>query len=236
MNRRSLKVLQFSAFVAFGVVSYMVLAANVPCHLVPSGTTCNGTPGNDLITYLSGFNTNATTIINGLAGNDRIIIDLRLTTTLTINGGDGNDLIIDSEADNTLSGGSGNDHLVGNGGADKIDGGPGNDIIDGGPGTDTGAGTGTGTDNPVSGGGGNDTFILRRGDAGGKTEKIRCTMNATDRSIIRLIGFSALDLSAQGLRPGRLPTDATFEIRDGGTASEKFEISTGPGICFLTTR
>lgn len=235
MNRRSLKVLQFSAFVAFGVVSYMVLAANVPCHLVTSGATCNGTDGNDLIKYLSGFNTNATTI-NGLAGNDRIIIDLRLTTKLTIDGGDGNDLIIDSEADNTLRGGSGNDHLVGNGGADKIDGGPGNDIIDGGPGIDTGAGTGTGTDNPVSGGGGNDTFILRRGDAGGGTERIRCTMNATDRSIIRLIGFSALDLSAQGLRPGRLPTNATFEIRDGGTASEKFEISTGPGMCFLTTR
>jgi Ca2+-binding RTX toxin-like protein len=236
MNRRSLKVLQFSAFVAFGVVSYMVLAANVPCH--SSGTTtCNGTPGNDLITYLSGFNTNATTI-NGLAGNDRIIIDLRLTTPLTIDGGDGNDLIIDSDRKegNTLTGGSGNDHLMGNGGDDKIDGGPGNDIIDGGPGTDTGAGTGTGTDNPVSGGGGNDTFILRRGDAGGGTERIRCTMNATDRSIIRLIGFSALDLSAQGLRPGRLPTNATFEIRDGGTASEKFEISTGPGMCFLTTR
>ncbi|MEM2001823.1 MAG: hypothetical protein QXT77_04145 [Candidatus Methanomethylicaceae archaeon] len=231
MNRQALKLLGLSTLVTLGIVSYIVLAANVPCHLAPSTTTtCNGTPGNDVITYLSGFNTNVNTV-NGGAGNDRILIDFRLTQTLTINGDEGNDFIGDSEAANTLNGGPGNDRIFGNGGADRIDGGPGNDLIDGGTGTDTGTGTG----NPVSGGGGNDTFILRRGDAGGGTENIACTMNETDRGVLRLIGFSRQDLVVQGLRPGMLPQKSTVEIRDG-TTSGKFSINTGPGTCVLTTR
>lgn len=224
MNRQSLNMLGLSMLIVLGAVGYIVLAANVPCHLLPSGTTvCNGTPGNDFITYLSGFNTNVNTI-NGGAGNDRILIDFRLTTTLTIKGEVGNDFIVDSEAANTLQGDSGNDRIFGNGGADKIDGGPGNDLIDGGAGTDTG----------ISGGGGNDTFILRRGDAEG-TEKIECTKEATDRSILRLVGFSRQDLAVQSLSPGVLPRNSTIEIRDG-TTSGKFEISTGPGTCLLTAR
>lgn len=237
MSRQALKLLGLSTLVILGIVSYIVLAANVPCHLVPSKTTgttgtteCNGTSGNDVITYLWGFNTKATTI-NGGAGNDRILIDFRLGKALTINGDDGNDFIVDSEAGSILNGGSGNDRIFGNGGADKINGGPGNDLIDGGAGTDKGVDT----SDQVSGGGGNDTFILRKGDAGG-TEKIVCTVGATDRSVLRLVGFSKQDLAVQGLRPGILPRYSTVEIREDGTTSRKFEVSTGPGTCLLTTR
>jgi len=220
------KLFALSALAVLGVVSYLVLAANVPCHLLNT-QTCNGTPGNDVITYISGsgFQTKATTI-NGQAGNDRILIDFRLTATLTINGDEGNDTILDSDSGNTLRGGDGNDRIFGNGGADKIDGGPGNDLIDGGPGTDTGI-----TDAWVSGGGGNDTFILRRGHAGGGTENIRCTTNRMDRGVIRLVGFSRQDLLLQGLQPGLLPSNTVFEIRDGTTG--KFNIDTGQGRCML---
>lgn len=230
MNRQALKLLGLSALVTLGIVSYIVLAANVPCHLVLS-RICNGTADSDVLTYRSNFNTNAETL-NGLAGNDRILIDYRLTKRLTINGDDGNDLIVDSETGNTLNGGPGNDRIFGNGGADSIDGGPGNDLIDGGAGTDTGP---TRDWNPVpavSGGGGNDTFILRRGDAGG-TERIRCTEAQTDRSVLRLVGFFKQDIALQGLRPGILPRNSTVEIRDG-TTSGKFEIITGPGTCLIT--
>jgi len=218
------RLFALSALAVLGVVSYLVLAANVPCHLLNT-QTCNGTPGNDVITYISGFQTTATTI-NGQAGNDRILIDFRLTTTLTINGDEGNDTILDSDKGNSLQGGAGNDRIFGNGGADKIDGGPGNDLIDGGTGTDTGI-----TDAWVSGGGGNDTFILRRDHAGGGTENIRCTTTGTDRSVIRLVGFSRQDLLLQGLQPGLLRSNTVLEIRDG--TAGKFNIDTGPGRCML---
>jgi Ca2+-binding RTX toxin-like protein len=213
------RLFALSALAVLGVVSYLVLAANVPCHLLNT-QTCNGTPGNDVITYISGFQTTATTI-NGQAGNDRILIDFRLTATLTINGDEGNDTILDSDSGNTLRGGDGNDRIFGNGGDDYIDGGPGNDLIDGGPGRDT-----------ISGGGGNDTFILRRGDAGDETQNIViCTTTRMDRGVIRLVGFSRQDLLLQGLQPGLLPSNTVFEIRDGTTG--KFNIYTGQGRCML---
>lgn len=48
-------------------------------------------------------------------------------TTTTINGGDGNDIIIGNDLANTLRGGAGNDLLTGGGGNDSIAGGSGND-------------------------------------------------------------------------------------------------------------
>jgi Ca2+-binding RTX toxin-like protein len=45
---------------------------------------------------------------------------------LTANGGDGDDILIGSHGNDTLSGGPGDDVLIGNGGIDVLDGGPGN--------------------------------------------------------------------------------------------------------------
>ena len=50
-----------------------------------------------------------------------------VAATTTINGGDGNDIIIGNSRANTLRGGAGNDELTGAGGIDSLSGGPGND-------------------------------------------------------------------------------------------------------------
>ncbi len=222
MNKQ---LLVLSVLTMLGVVGFIALADNIACHLLPTDVkTCQGTPRNDVITYISGFNTQATTIAGG-AGNDRISIDFRLTKVLTmIDGEEDNDTIFDSSAANPLRGGPGNDRIFGNEGNDNIDGGPGNDLING------GVSSISGPNGQVSGGGGNDAFILKRGDAGGGTEKIMCTIDGRDRSVLRLVGFSKVDLSGQGLRRGALPPNTRIEIRDG---TGKFEIDTGQGICLL---
>lgn len=214
----------FSALAVLGIFGYLVLADNIPCHLLPRDTRiCNGTPSSDVITLLAGDVALATRIdtINGGAGNDRITVDYRYGQRLTINGGEGNDYIFSGNQNDTLNGDAGNDRLYGNGGNDTINGGEGNDLIVGGRGQDT-----------LIGGGGNDAFILRREDADGRREVITCTTNAFDRSLIRLIGFSRHDLSVQGLRQGPLPRSQTITISDG-TARGQFEIQTGPGLCVL---
>lgn len=214
----------FSALAALGILSYLVWAEDIPCHLLPKDTeTCDGTPSSDVITLLSGDIALATKIktINGGAGNDRIIVDYRYGQKLTINGGEGNDYIFSGNQNDTLNGDAGNDRIYGNGGNDMINGGAGNDLIVGGRGQDT-----------LIGGGGNDTFILRREDAEGKLEKITCTQDASDRSVIRLIGFSKHDLAVQGLRQGPLPKNQTITISDGTTKGQ-FEIQTGPGLCVI---
>jgi Ca2+-binding RTX toxin-like protein len=64
-----------------------------------------------------------------------------VAATTTINGGNGNDIIVGNSLANTLRGGGGNDQLTGGGGNDAIAGGTGNDTYffdtDGALGTDT---------------------------------------------------------------------------------------------------
>jgi Ca2+-binding RTX toxin-like protein len=218
------KLFALSALAVLGVVSYLMLADDIPCHLLPKDSkTCAGTSRSDNITLLAGDVALATKIdtINGDAGNDRITVDYRYGQKLTINGGEGKDSIFSGNQNDTLNGDAGNDRIYGNGGNDTINGGEGNDLIVGGRGQDT-----------LIGGGGNDTFILRREDAEGKVENITCTQNASDRGVIRLIGFSKHDLSVQGLRQGPLPQSQIVTISDG-TSKGQFEIQTGPGRCLI---
>jgi Ca2+-binding RTX toxin-like protein len=69
--------------------------------------------------------------INALAGDD--VIDATGVTAgsilLTLDGGDGDDVLIGSAGDDTLLGGAGDDILIGGAGNDLIDGGTGNNII-----------------------------------------------------------------------------------------------------------
>ena len=69
--------------------------------------------------------------VNALAGDDVIDASGRAADgpLLTLDGGEGDDVLIGGDGDDTLLGGAGDDVLLG---------GPGNDIIDGGPGDNVG--------------------------------------------------------------------------------------------------
>jgi hypothetical protein len=191
--------------------------------IITTKITIRGEDGNDVI-FDGGGNGN----LEGGDGNDRIDGD---GGTDTIRGGGGNDQLNGGIGDDTINGEDGNDRILGGPDADTINGGPGNDIIDPGPGTDGSS------SNPITGGGGNDVYIFRRGETGNGTEHIRCTTNSADRSIVRLVGFSRDDLALPSL-PARLQRDPTpsdytdiyTDIRDGAGT---FRIYHGPGDCLV---
>jgi Ca2+-binding RTX toxin-like protein len=108
----------------------------------------NGTSGNDTITLtenngvitVSGLATDVTItgfeaandriVINGLGGDDVITASGLLTPIpVTLNGGDGADVLIGGPGNDTLLGGNGDDILIGGGGQDILDGGPGGNIL-----------------------------------------------------------------------------------------------------------
>jgi uncharacterized repeat protein (TIGR03803 family) len=120
--------------------------------------TVNGTNDDDIIT-LTSDGTNVTATLNGTASQP---FPLSSTTSITVNGLAGNDLITiepsmpstlgvsvqGGPGDDTITGGPGNDILGGGAGNDSISGGPGDDSIKGGAGDDT-----------LAGGKGNDTLF-----------------------------------------------------------------------------
>jgi Ca2+-binding RTX toxin-like protein len=111
--------------------------------------TVNGTNADDLVTVtgtgpnaqvtglatavsVSGASaTNDRLTVNGLGGDD--VVDASGVTAgsipLTLNGGDGDDVLIGGAGDDVLTGGAGDDVLIGGPGNDTIDGGPGDNIV-----------------------------------------------------------------------------------------------------------
>jgi Ca2+-binding RTX toxin-like protein len=69
-------------------------------------------------------------IVNGNDGNDMIALAHHLAKNATLNGGNGNDLLIGGAGDDLLDGGAGNDRLNGGLGADVMIGGDGHDGVD----------------------------------------------------------------------------------------------------------
>jgi Ca2+-binding RTX toxin-like protein len=69
--------------------------------------------------------------VNGLGGAD--VVDASElssdSTLLTLDGGDGGDVLIGGQGNDTLLGGAGDDVLIGGPGDDTIDGGPGDDVV-----------------------------------------------------------------------------------------------------------
>jgi len=82
------------------------------------------------VSIVGGETANDRLLINTLGGEDVVeasgvaVGALRLT----LNGGEGNDVLIGSEGDDVLMGGLGDDILIGGSGNDVLDGGPGNNI------------------------------------------------------------------------------------------------------------
>ena len=97
---------------------------------------------NHVTNEIHGSITNVTTspmTVDLADGGDSITVDQQSTGPITINGGDGADVIGGGGAAGplTINGGEGNDTIYGGNGADTIDGGEGSDTIVGGGGSDT---------------------------------------------------------------------------------------------------
>ena len=85
----------------------------------------------------------------------------------TLQGTDGNDVLVGDAGDNSISGGDGDDTLSGGAGDDILNGGAGNDTLNGGGGNDT-----------LIGGGGTDTYVFAPG--AGQTTIINADDNDAD--------------------------------------------------------
>jgi Ca2+-binding RTX toxin-like protein len=143
-----------------------------------------GGDGNDLVSYSKRGNAVNVSIGNGLpddgeAGElDFVDVDVEKAT-----GGGGDDVLVGSSANNTLTGNGGADELYGGGGNDTLQAGEGADLLVGDAGNDKlfgGAGAdsldgGAGRDQ-FFGEGGNDTFI----NADGVAETVDCGVGAAD--------------------------------------------------------
>lgn len=105
------------------------------------------------------FDNNLVSHVNIYAegGNDSVAVRDSVTQTTLLDGGAGNDRIVGSLQRDTIVGGFGNDRIHGRDGNDRMDGGEGNDVVHGGSGDD-GLQGGIG-DDTINGGAGNDTIL-----------------------------------------------------------------------------
>ena len=78
---------------------------------------------------ISNFDTNDHIVINGLGGDDAIVASELTGMQLTLNGGDGADVLVGSAGDDILHGDAGDDILIGGPGLDILDQGPGNGVV-----------------------------------------------------------------------------------------------------------
>jgi Ca2+-binding RTX toxin-like protein len=75
-------------------------------------------------------------VVFGMAGNDTIVIDGRITKSVELHGGSGEDYLFGGAGRDSLFGEDGNDRLYGGKGNDKLFGGSGSDSLYGGAGND----------------------------------------------------------------------------------------------------
>ena len=149
----------------------------------------------------------------------------------TINGGDGNDVLIGGRADDVIDGGDGDDCLHGESGDDTINGGDGHDYIEGGQGDDI-VYAGAGNDR-VWGGSGEDILLGQAGDDrlyGGWHRDIIIAGEGADR----LYGQSYDDILVTGDTNWDDDEDALKTMRDlwtgGGSAYSRAQAINDEGL------
>jgi Ca2+-binding RTX toxin-like protein len=151
-TRRSAALAVVAAAAALAIPS--AAGAAVTGAVVGDSATITGEAGNDNIV----IGVTGTHLSHNLAGfHSAIDFDstldgdqmLSLTGRLTINGGDGDDVITSGPGDDTINGGAGLDTITGSGGNDRITGGPGGIVA---------------AREPIKGGAGNDVMIWNNGD------------------------------------------------------------------------
>lgn len=125
--------------------------------------TYTGTSSNDLADWTSQWLASGQTghLMLGLAGDDYLIGGSKASIGgayigTTIDGGDGDDTLVGQSGEDVVIGGTGYDFLVGGADADLLAGGIGNDTLFG----------GTGNNDRISGGTGDDTYVVYLGSDG----------------------------------------------------------------------
>jgi len=113
----------------------------------------------------------------GDAGNDTISAATTAAYADTIEGGAGDDHVTGGAGDDVLTGGDGNDTLVGNAGDDALYGRAGADRLDAGPGRDA-LPRGIGAPDTLTGGPGDDRFLLPKSPTGDTSEDAPADLNA----------------------------------------------------------
>jgi len=113
-----------TALTSFDASAVSKGAVTLTTAALANAATLKGGAGNDVINASAA--TKAVTIEGG-AGADTLTGSA--TAANTINGGDGNDIIVGGAAADTINGGAGNDTITTGGGLDMITGGAGNDTF-----------------------------------------------------------------------------------------------------------
>ncbi len=86
--------------------------------------------GLDETVTIKNFEATDKLVINGLGGDDVIgVVGGNPGMLLTLDGGDGDDVLVGGPGNDTLLGGNGDDVLIGGGGQDVLDGGPGDNVL-----------------------------------------------------------------------------------------------------------
>ncbi len=120
-------------------VDVITISEDTNLTIVRDGQTFLYSPGSVTAVNVYGGASADTVVVNsiatgttlqvlGEAGNDTLRVAAGVTAGVTLNGGDGNDLLIGGGGNDTLIGGIGNDYLNAGGGSNTIIGGVGDDV------------------------------------------------------------------------------------------------------------
>ena len=214
---------------SFTVTDAVPTSATGTCTQVdPRTVSCNSTG----ITALS---------LDGRDRDDQIVVTVPAPTTVTLIGGEGDDV---------LAGGDGVDTLNAGAGADRLDGGAGNDTLNGDSGDDRLVGA-TGAD-VLNGGTGTDTadYSARSASltisldgtandgAPGETDNAKTDVENVDGGSGNdvLIGGSANNVLAGGAGDDSLDGDAANDTLDGGTGNDDLTGGAGTDLATYASR
>ena len=181
--------------------------------------------------------------IVGAGGADRLSAPF-LDVPVTLDGGDGSDVLVGGGGDDLLDADDGNDTLIGQGGRDELRGDDGNDSLDGGPGADViDGGANTDTDDYSSATGPLSVDLDGNADDGtaGEGDRVeadvdRVTGGPFDDRIAAisgthtLIGGAGNDVLAGGSGVDRLEGDAGDDRLNGGVGADVLDGGEGNDV------
>ena len=184
----------------------------------------NGGAGSDWIQVQSYREEIATTLtVNGDDGNDVVLVAAS-RSAVNLNGGDGDDRLDGGQGADNINGGQGNDMLLGRGGNDVLSGGDGNDRLKGHGGRDVLRGDDG--DDVLKGGGGDDLLL-----GGGGRDRMRG--QAGDDT---MIGGDGADILKGGGGNDAVEFGTDNDIRQAGRGIDTLITSNGGGREFAVLR